>query len=434
MFDVIAKPFGMLLLWLYNLAQNYGVAIFLFALVVKLILLPFQMKSTKSMMRMTALNPQVEALKKRHEGNPQRLQQETSKLYKEEHVNPMSGCLWALLPYPILLALWRAIRFPLTTMMGVTQGLVSEGGAIYSKLAELGFDLGANGAYLQLQESEFITRHFADFSGLSDRLVPINYEFLGLNMAATPSVTFWTNGLTWAAFGLFLIPLVSAGLSYLQMKVSTAMNPAAQQGQQQMKSLNFISPLISLWFGFSMPATMGIYWIFTSLLALVQEIILNRFYGKKLQAEQAERNARFRAREAEYERKRQETERLRAEGQTRENENTSRKKQVARQKAAALREEQAKQAKGAKPKDIPPSQVGTRRYALGRAYDPDRFSGSGVTAEADETEEAASVTPAVPVQASAPQTAPVPAAEEEDYDPYSAPDEDETEASDEDET
>ena len=432
MFDVIAKPFGMLLLWLYNLVQNYGVAIFLFALVVKLILLPFQMKSKKSMMRMAALNPQVEALKKRHEGNPQRLQQETSKLYREEHVNPMSGCLWSLLPYPILLALWRAIRFPLTTMMGVAQELVSEGGAIYSKLAELGFDLSGNGAYLQLQESEFITRHFADFSGLSDKLVPINYQFLGLNLAETPSVTFWTNGVTWAAFGLFLIPLVSAGLSYLQMKVSTAMNPAAQQGQQQMKSMNFIMPLISLWIGFSMPASMGVYWIFTSLLALVQEIILNRFYGKKLEAEQAERNARFRAREAEYERKRAETERLRAEGQTRENENTSRKKQVARQKAAAAREEQAKQAKGAKPKDVPPSQVGTRRYARGRAYDPDRFQGSGVSAEAEQTEDA--VSPAAPVQAPAPRTAPYVEAEEEEFDPYSAPDEDETEASDADET
>ena len=216
------------------------------------------------------------------------------------------------------------------------------------------------------------------------------------------------------------------------MKVSTAMNPAAQQGQQQMKSMNFIMPLISLWIGFSMPASMGVYWIFTSLLALVQEIILNRFYGKKLEAEQAERNARFRAREAEYERKRAETERLRAEGQTRENENTSRKKQVARQKAAAAREEQAKHAKGAKPKDVPPSQVGTRRYARGRAYDPDRFQGSGVSAEAEQTEDALS--PAAPVQAPAPRTAPVVEAEEEEFDPYSAPDEDETEASDADET
>ena len=148
MFDLIAKPFGIILLWFYNLVGNYGVAIFLFSLVVKIILLPFQMKSKKSMMRMAALNPQIEELKRRHEGNQQRLQQEMARLYKEEKVSPMSGCLWSLLPFPILLALYRAIRFPLTTMMGIGTELVSEGGAIYEKLAELGFDFSGSAAYL----------------------------------------------------------------------------------------------------------------------------------------------------------------------------------------------------------------------------------------------------------------------------------------------
>ena len=138
LWDYIAKPFGWLLLTLNNLVGNYGVAVFLFALVVKLILLPFQMKSKKSMMRMSALQPQIAELQKRHEGNPRKLQEETSKLYKEEHVNPMSGCLWSLIPFPILLALYRAIRFPLTTMMGVSSDLLAEGGAIANKLTELG--------------------------------------------------------------------------------------------------------------------------------------------------------------------------------------------------------------------------------------------------------------------------------------------------------
>ena len=77
LWDYIAIPFGWLLLTLYNLVGNYGVAIFLFALVVKLILLPFQMKSKKSMMRMSALQPQIAELQKRHEGNPRKLQEET---------------------------------------------------------------------------------------------------------------------------------------------------------------------------------------------------------------------------------------------------------------------------------------------------------------------------------------------------------------------
>ncbi len=405
MLDAIAKPFGLLLLWLYNLVGNYGIAIFLFALIVKIIMLPFQMKTKKSMMRMAALNPQLQELQKRHEGNPKKLQEETAKLYKEEKVNPMSGCLWSLIPYPILLALYRAIRFPLTTMMGVPKDLLAEGGAILNKLNELGFvATGKSTAYVQLQQSEFISQHFSDFAGLSDKLVNINYNFLGLNMGSTPKVFFWQDGLTWLSIGLFLIPIVSALLSWLQMKISQKTNPApsTQNAQQasSMKTMNLMMPLISLWIGFSMPAALGMYWIFTSALAIVQELILNKHYGKLIEAEAAERNARQRAREAEFERKRAETERLRAEGLTKENANTSKRKQQARAKAesdelraAAIREERAakRAAMGLPPEEEKPaSQVGNRRYARGRAYVADRFTNPETAAEATAAAAAAS--------------------------------------------
>ena len=406
MLDAIAKPFGLLLLWLYNLVGNYGIAIFLFALIVKIIMLPFQMKTKKSMMRMAALNPQIQELQKRHEGNPKKLQEETAKLYKEEKVNPMSGCLWSLIPYPILLALYRAIRFPLTTMMGVSKDLLAEGGAILNKLTELGFVAsGKSTAYLQLEQSEFISNHFADFAGLSDKLVNIDYSFLGLNMGSTPKVFFWKDGLTWLSIGLFLIPIVSALLSWLQMKLSQKTNPApATQNAQQatsMKTMNLMMPLISLWIGFSMPAALGMYWIFTSALAIVQELVLNKYYGKLIAAEAAERTARQRAREAEFERKRAETERLRAEGLTKENANTSKRKQQARAKAesdelraAAIREERAakRAAMGLPPEEDekPASQVGNRRYARGRAYVEDRFTNPAAAAEATAAAAAAS--------------------------------------------
>ena len=406
MLDMIAKPFGLLLLWLYNLVGNYGIAIFLFALVVKLIMLPFQYKSQKGMTRMQALNPQIQELQRRHEGNPQKLQEEMARLYREEKVNPMSGCLWMLIPYPILLALWRAVRFPLTTMMGVSAELLAEGGAIYEKLNELGFTASsARSAYIQLEQSQFISDHFADFQGMSDKLVAINYNFLGLNLGDTPRLQFWANGLTWASFGLFLIPVVSALLSWVQMKVSQATNPSAgtsaqqEQAAQQMKTMNLMMPLMSLWIGFSMPGVMGLYWVFNSLLYIVQSVVLNRYFAELLAEENAVREAKMKEREAEWERKRQETEQLRATGATRENSNTSKKKQQARQKAeldsikaAAAREEKAarRAAKGIvlEEKEIPPSQVGDRRYARGRAYLPDRFTNplyaDGVPAEVEE--------------------------------------------------
>ena len=402
MLDLIAKPFGVLLLWLYGLVSNYGVAIILFAVIVKLIMLPFQMKSKRGMMRMGRLNGKMQELQKRHEGNQRKYQEEVAKLYQSEGVNPMSGCIWTLIPFPILLALYRAIRFPLTVMMGVPASLLEEGGTIAQKLTETGFSTSLNPAYIQLAHSEWISEHWADFAPLSNKLVQINYKFLGMNLGRLPQWNFftkvdWSDTSDWLpALLLFLVPIVSAFMSWLSMKVSQSTNPSAgsaaqQQAQAQMKGMNLMMPLMSLYFCFIMPAALGIYWIANSVLAMVQELILNKYYKKILDAEDAERLEKEKLRLAEMERKRQETERLKAEGATQISANTSKKKQKAQQKAeldelraAAIREERAERRKklGIVEEEKPASQVGNRRYARGRAYVPDRFTNPERAAEA----------------------------------------------------
>ena len=91
--DTIAKPFGWLLLLLYNFVKNYGLAVILFALIVKLILLPFGMKSKKSMMRTSRVTPKLKELEKKYAGNKAKYQEEVAKLYKEEEIKPLGGCL-----------------------------------------------------------------------------------------------------------------------------------------------------------------------------------------------------------------------------------------------------------------------------------------------------------------------------------------------------
>ncbi len=403
MMEIIAKPFGLLLLWLNNLVGNYGIAIFLFALLVKLIMLPFQLKSKKSMMRMSGLNDKVKELQKKHEGNQQRLNVEINKLYKENKVNPMSGCIWTLIPFPILIALYRAIREPLTIMMGVPKELLAEGGSILAKLNEMGFTSKANAAYIQLDQSRFISENFEQFAALSDKLQNINYNFLGLNLGDMPQWNFfskcdWSDVSSWLpALGLFLIPIISALFSWLSMKLSQKLSPTPAAGGNQaagnMKAMNLMMPLMSLYICFIMPAALGIYWIYQSVLGIVQELIFNKHFGKIMAKEKAEREAADRIRAAEIERKRQETERLKAEGATVANTNTSKKKIQARQKAemdeikaAAVREEKAaRRARlGIEEEEAPASQVGTRRYARGRAYVADRFTNPEGAAEATE--------------------------------------------------
>ena len=91
--SIITVPFSWLLMTLYDMFQNYGIAIILFALVVNLILTPFMGKSKQSMLRQQRLQPRLKELERRHGANQQKYQQEVQKLYQEEKINPMSGCL-----------------------------------------------------------------------------------------------------------------------------------------------------------------------------------------------------------------------------------------------------------------------------------------------------------------------------------------------------
>lgn len=396
MLKAIAKPFGWLLMWLYEFTGSYGWAIILFGVLVNIILLPFMMKSKKSMMRTSRLQPRIAELQKKHEGNQAKLNEEMSKLYREEKINPMSGCLWSLIPFPILIALYQAIRYPITCMMGVSEGLLAEGGAIYQKLAELGYSLSeyttANqSAYEQIFQSKFITTHFAEFSSLSDKLVPMDYGFLGLDLAGVPNWKIWQTDFAagasvWGpALALFCIPLISAGMSYLSMKISTAMNPQTNMNAQT-KSTNstmmLMMPIMSIWICFIMPAALGIYWIVNSVLGILRDVVLTKIYTKKMDAEDTVRIAARKEREAELDRKREETERLKAEGLMPQNSNTSKKKLQATQKqkdaerkAAAERvEREERRARlGVELPEKPASQVGNRRYARGRAFVEDRY-------------------------------------------------------------
>ena len=124
MWATITKPFAWLMVKLYQVTGSYGISLILFALIINLILAPFMAKSKKSSMRTTRLQPRIAELQKRHEGNQQKLNEEMQKLYREEGINPMSGCLWSLIPFPILIALYSVIRQPLTRMMYISQEAV----------------------------------------------------------------------------------------------------------------------------------------------------------------------------------------------------------------------------------------------------------------------------------------------------------------------
>ncbi|MDR1065628.1 MAG: YidC/Oxa1 family membrane protein insertase [Oscillospiraceae bacterium] len=386
MFDAIAVPFGMLLMWLYEFCKNYGLAVIFFAIIVNLILLPFQMKAKRGTMRQARIQPKIKELEKKHGANRQKYQQEVANLYKEEGVSMTGGCLWSLLPLPIMLALYRAISLPLTTMMRVEQSLLAENGAITAKLAELGFEGGA-GYYQQIAQTHFIYENFGSFEGISPALRQINYSFLGIDLGATPQWKVWE--FDWSSperwlpmLLLFLVPVVTAGLQLVQTIISQKISPAPQMAEGQAASstnmMLMMMPVMMLVFAFAAPAALGVYWSAGAVLNILRDIWLTKRYNRIMDQEDEVRLAANAKKKAELERKRQETERLKAENKTAVNPSTSKKKLELSEKKEreAKSAEWEKKHKPDKPTDEEPSREGTRRYARGRAYTPDRYDGS----------------------------------------------------------
>ena len=401
--EFICRIFAWPLVKFYEATGSYGLAIVVFALMVNLIMTPFMAKSKKSMMRSSRLQPKIQELQRRHEGNQQKLNAEMQKLYQEEGINPMSGCLWSLIPFPILIALYSVIRRPITRMMFCADSVVD---ALKEFMTAQGWYVAGSGradAYAEITLSNLAHQHWSEvtsaLAGKIDGLMNIDFRFLGINLGEIPQWNFftktdWSDPSVWGpALGLFLIPFISAALSWASMKISSAATPSTGDAQSQatMKSMNLMMPLMSIWICFVMPAAMGIYWIANSVFGMIRDYILTKVYKKRLDEEDAVRALERAEREKEMAEKRAEYERLKAEGKTTANTNTSKKKLQASEKqrmderkAALDKADRAarRERLGIKEAEKPASQVGNRRYARGRAYVPDRFE-HPETAEAE---------------------------------------------------
>lgn len=400
--DCIRVPFGYALEWLYRLTGSYGAALIIFALVVKLILLPVSMKSKKNMMKMSRLAPKMKALEIKYAADKNKYQMEVMKLQQEEGISATGGCLWTLLPLVVLLVLYQVIRSPLVYMMHIP---AEQAAAAVQAVVDSGAELGGNAYYHQMiiasRMQEFlpvIRQAVPELAGAE--LTPINFEFLGINLGQIPTWRFWTLA-GWAQIGLFLIPLISAGSQWLSMVISQKFNSSvttnekgeqvedATAAAQSMKMMNLFMPIMSLWIGFSMPASMSIYWIAQAVFGLGQEAFLTVYYRKDYDAED-ELRRQLAAEEAEREAERA---RIRAEKRAKMGDvtdpNTSKRKLAAKEKAErgpviegkltpeereALRKNQNDCLSG----------IPERPYCKGRAYKADRYRRGGEDAGAFE--------------------------------------------------
>ena len=361
----ICVPFAWLVRLFYNLTNSYGVALILFTLVIKLIMLPFQMKSKKSMMRMSRVSGQMQELQKRYAKNQAKLQEEMQKLYEEEGVNPMSGCLWSLIPFPILIALYSIIRQPITHFM-MLSGVNLTNIVMMDKAT--GTPALKDGLYQLASYGQINLVKAVQEMGLStpEGWFDMNYNFLGLDLTATPWEYVKNFTFTWAVIGVILIPILAGLSQFVFSKLTMKTQPQADAaGGASMKSMMYMMPLMSVYIAFIMPAALGVYWIAQSVFSLIQEAILNKTFSAKLSEEE---EARFQARQADRQRRMEEA---RVQEQQRKQE--EQKKKTLREKQQAAQAAKAVKAAKAATSTTEAGRVGDRPYARGRAYKADRY-------------------------------------------------------------
>ena len=373
----ICVPFAWLVRLFYNLTGSYGVALILFTLVIKLILLPFQVKSKKSMLRMNRLSGQMKDIQKRYANNQMKMNEEMQKLYAEEGVNPMSGCLWSFIPLPILIALYSIIRQPITHFMmlkkDALEGLIqaaTTAGVNMSNIVMMKDGVAAIGkdGFTQLASYGQINLVKAvQELGLAtpDGWFNVNYKFIGLDLTATPWEYIKNFSFTWAIIGVVLIPILAGLSQFILSKITMKSQPQADATAASMKSMMYMMPLMSVYIAFIMPAALGVYWIAQSVFSLIQEVVLNKTLNTKLEAEE---EARFQARQADRQKRMEEARVL--EQQRKQEEQ---KKKTLREKQQAAQAAKAAKAAKAATSTTEAGRVGDRPYARGRAYKADRY-------------------------------------------------------------
>lgn len=286
----VVRPLGLILLELFRAIGSYGVSVILFALLVKIISIPFAIKGKKNMLGMGALSSEVQQLQKKYANNRVKLNEEMQALYAKHNVNPAGGCLPTVIPLFIMMGLYYAVQQPLKFVMGF-------GDEVIARLAEtVGVDMATAGFYGQITIAEKLSQ-MTDAAGQfpaqitsitqgMGQLTAIDFNFLGLNLAHIPQIS--QPSWNWI---LPILSGVTALLSSIVMMEMQKKNNPMMNNNPSSKLLMYTMPLVSVYFGFIMPGAISIYWVFNNLFTTAQELVFSRTLRVKWEAEQAARVA-----------------------------------------------------------------------------------------------------------------------------------------------
>lgn len=318
MIAFFANLFGYVLNFIYNVVKNYGVAIIIFSILVKVLMIPISLKQQKTMKKSAKIQAKMKEIQFKYKNNPEQLNQSTMELYKSENMSPFSGCFSAIVQIVLLFAVFYLVRSPLTYMKKIDENVINK----YSKIIHEN-DLSTNSAYPQIEilreldnikelknkktpveanegnesseEQQQVDEKIKDLSEINDEELNnlyINMDFLGLNLAQVP-----TKSSDWKAYIIPILYVITAVIS-LRVANSTQLKDKKVSKEEQEenkdekaltkpeddfdpmaqmnKNMNMMFPVMYLAVALIAPLGLALYWLMNSLLMIIEKLILNK--------------------------------------------------------------------------------------------------------------------------------------------------------------
>ena len=273
----ISNLFGYLLNALYSVFNNYGIAIIVFSVILRIILIPVTIKQQKSLKKSAELQEEMKEIQRKYKNNPEKLNQETIELYKREKLSPFAGCFSSIIQIIIILSVFWLVSQPLTYMKKIDVNVINE----YKKALEQ-----------EQNQSTYKEIEIINKFGLQDERVNLNMDFIGLDLSKVPSSNLndWT---------VYIIPMLYVISSVISIKVTNNLNsknnkknnknkaitdgknneiqnePSELEAMEAMnKNMMYMLPLMSVFIAFIAPLGLALYWFVSNLLMIIEKLFM----------------------------------------------------------------------------------------------------------------------------------------------------------------
>ena len=289
MFQFFANIFGYVLNFINNFVGNYGLAIILFTVLIKIIMLPLSIKQQRTMKKSAKLQEQIKVLQFKYKNDPEKLNREMMDLYKKENMSPFSGCLSTIVQFILLISIFYMVRCPLTYMERIDKTQID---TYVQQLKDNG--MSVNQAYSEIdiiRELDYLKEKFPDDQTLDK--INLNMNFCGLDLSKIPQQNLgdWT---------VYIIPILYIISTFVSMRITTSMqkknkekdgviditgnkdekeeekNEMEDAMEQSNKMMSWMMPIMSVSISLVAPLGLALYWLVNNVLMIGERLVLDK--------------------------------------------------------------------------------------------------------------------------------------------------------------